>query len=139
MNASPAATVISVGTHPAVSACERLGALFDSHERRLYRLARRLASNADDARDLVQETFLRAAKSPTAVPTGFNDEEAWLVRVLVNICHYHWRKAAVRRNADVTGLGQAPSNPRVGVDRQARHLAGARSAATKTTGRAHHA
>jgi DNA-directed RNA polymerase specialized sigma24 family protein len=60
---------------------ERLAALFDAHEDRLYRLARRLAASADDARDLVQDTFLRAAKSLGSVPIGLAKEEAWLVRV----------------------------------------------------------
>jgi len=58
---------------------ERLGALFDAHEDRLYRLARRLAASADDARDLVQETFLKAAGSLRSVPRGAAREEAWLV------------------------------------------------------------
>lgn len=77
----------------------RLGALFDSHHQRLYRLARRLSRTADDARDVVQETFLRAAKSPDSIPDGLSREEAWLVRVLVNICRDRWRKAAVRTRA----------------------------------------
>jgi DNA-directed RNA polymerase specialized sigma24 family protein len=47
---------------------ERLAALFDAHHERLYRLARRLAPQADEALDLVQETFLKAARSPGAVP-----------------------------------------------------------------------
>ena len=38
---------------------DRLAALFDSHHDRLYRLARRLSPSADDALDLVQETFLK--------------------------------------------------------------------------------
>jgi RNA polymerase sigma-70 factor (ECF subfamily) len=81
---------------------ERLAALFDAHEDRLYRLARRLAPSADEARDLVQETFLRAAKSLKAVPAGLAREEAWLVRVLVNIRRDHWRKTAVRRRSAAT-------------------------------------
>jgi RNA polymerase sigma-70 factor (ECF subfamily) len=75
----------------------RLGVLFDVHHQRLYRLARRMARDADDARDLVQETFLRAARSPSAIPVGAGREEAWLVRVLVNHCRDRWRQAATRR------------------------------------------
>ena len=83
----------------------RLAALFDTHYERLYRLARRLVPSRDDALDLVQETFLSAARSPDDVPVGHRSEEAWLVRVLVNIRRDQWRHAAVRdrfnRNANV--------------------------------------
>ena len=64
----------------------RIARLFDTHHQRLYRLARRMAATAEDARDVVQETFLRAARSPGSVPDGAQPEEAWLVRVLVNVC-----------------------------------------------------
>jgi RNA polymerase sigma-70 factor, ECF subfamily len=74
---------------------DRLTVLFDTHYGRLYRLARRLVPRRDDALDLVQETFLRAARSPDAVPVGARNEEAWLVRVLVNIRRDQWRHAAV--------------------------------------------
>src|SRR5688500_3010232 len=40
-------------------AAARVGALFDAHHQRLFRLARRLCAGAEDARDIVQETFLR--------------------------------------------------------------------------------
>lgn len=76
---------------------ERLSTLFDTHYDRLYRLARRLTDNADDALDLVQETFLKAARSRAAVPVGVTKEEAWLVRVLINIRRDQWRKTAVRQ------------------------------------------
>lgn len=79
---------------------DRLAALFDAHHDRLYRLARRLAPSADDALDLVQETFLKAARSPTSVPIGLTNQEAWLVRVLVNIRRDQWRKMAVRKRHD---------------------------------------
>ena len=74
----------------------RIARLFDAHHQRLYRLARRMAATAEDARDLVQETFLRAARSPASVPEGAQPEEAWLVRVLVNVCRDGWRKRAIR-------------------------------------------
>jgi RNA polymerase sigma factor (sigma-70 family) len=109
MNGLPAAVLpVDVNDSPAA---DRLGALFDAHQSRLYRLARRLVSNSDEARDLVQETFLRAAKSPAAVPVGAIAEEAWLVRVLINICRDEWRKAAVRRAAALGRPAAAPTNP----------------------------
>jgi len=95
----------------------RLAALFDTHYNRLYRLARRLVSTADDALDLVQDTFLRAARSPNAVPVGARHEEAWLVHILVNIRRDQWRQAAVRdrfnRNtktggSEIAGAGRDP-------------------------------
>jgi RNA polymerase sigma factor (sigma-70 family) len=75
----------------------RLSALFDVHHRRLYRLARRLVSTSDEARDLVQETYLRAARAPESVPMGLRSEDAWLVRVLVNLCRDRWRRQALQR------------------------------------------
>ena len=79
---------------------DRLATLYDSHHDRLYRLARRLSPSADEALDLVQETFLKAARSPASVPLGATSEEAWLVRVLINIRRDQWRKIAVRTRHD---------------------------------------
>jgi RNA polymerase sigma-70 factor (ECF subfamily) len=76
---------------------DRLSVLFDAHGDRLYRLARRLAATADDALDLVQDTFLKAAQSTASIPRGKRQEEAWLVRVLVNVRRDQWRKESVRK------------------------------------------
>jgi RNA polymerase sigma-70 factor (ECF subfamily) len=76
---------------------ERLGALFDAHHRRLHRLGVRLLGDAEEARDLVQETFLRAARGMAKVPAEEPDAEAWLVRVAVNLCRDRHRRRAVRR------------------------------------------
>jgi RNA polymerase sigma-70 factor (ECF subfamily) len=93
----------------------RLGTLFDTHHQRLFRLARRLSRSAEDAQDLVQETFLRAARSLASIPVGASREEAWLVRVLVNICRDRWRWAAVRQKtadaSDVELLAGASPEP----------------------------
>jgi RNA polymerase sigma-70 factor, ECF subfamily len=80
-----------------VTPCERLAALFDTHYARLYGLARRLTPCADDALDLVQDTFVKAAKHSERVPEGHANEEAWLVRVLINIRRDQWRKGSVRK------------------------------------------
>ena len=95
----------------------RVGALFDAHHQRLFRLARRMARSVEDARDVVQETFLRAARSPGAIPYGVTNEEAWLVRVLVNICRDRWRHSAVRIRAAAEGHVGPPAavNPEAGL------------------------
>ena len=80
---------------------ERLAALFDAHHRRLFSLACRMCRTREDARDCVQETFLRAARRPELIPTGSGSEEAWLVRVLINICRDGWRRQVVRQAAPV--------------------------------------
>jgi RNA polymerase sigma-70 factor (ECF subfamily) len=96
----PPAEAALVGHAEVADPIERLAQLFDAHGDRLYRLARRLTGNADDARDLVQDTFLRAAKSAKSIPRGEAGEEAWLVRILVNLQRDHWRRTAMRSQHD---------------------------------------
>jgi RNA polymerase sigma factor (sigma-70 family) len=93
---------VATADHEAQAAADRLGALFDAHHQRLYRLARRMSGSADEARDLVQDTFLRAARSPSSVPSGESAEEAWLVRVLINLCRDRWRQTANRARLQAT-------------------------------------
>jgi RNA polymerase sigma factor (sigma-70 family) len=95
-------------THNSESAADRLAALFDVYHQRLYRLARRLSRSGDEARDLVQETFLRAARSPGSIPREAPHDEAWLVRVLVNLCRDRWRQSATRRRLDETDPAPPP-------------------------------
>jgi RNA polymerase sigma-70 factor, ECF subfamily len=94
--------VIALPFAPAApdDSATRLAALFERHHQRLYRLARRLSSSPDDARDAVQDTFVRAAQKLVSVPLGPSSEEAWLVRVLVNICRDRWRQVAHRNRLD---------------------------------------
>jgi RNA polymerase sigma-70 factor (ECF subfamily) len=106
------ATVVTAN-HDAGAAADRLSALFDAHHQRLYRLARRMSRDADEARDLVQDTFVRAARSPSSVPVGESAEEAWLVRVLINLCRDRWRQTANRDRLDraTAPSGIAPADP----------------------------
>ena len=88
---------------------DRLASLFDVHYERLYRLARRLTPSADDALDLVQETFLKAARFPKSIPVGATNEEAWLVRVLINIRRDQRRKASIRDRYDKAAFAISPT------------------------------
>jgi RNA polymerase sigma-70 factor (ECF subfamily) len=107
---SEAVVLAKAGTHVDEAADCRIARLFDAHHVRLYRLARRMSATADDARDLVQETFLRAARSPAAVPSGPASEEAWLVRVLINVCRDGWRKRSTRaRLHPLVAVGPLPA------------------------------
>jgi RNA polymerase sigma-70 factor (ECF subfamily) len=58
----------------------------------------------------VQETFLRAARAPKSVPVGAAGEEAWLVRVLINLRHDQWRKAAVQKRHDAPRASVEPDH-----------------------------
>ena len=90
-----------------VSDSSRLAQLFDVHNCRLYRLARRLSRSREEARDLVQETFVRIAGAGCRVPVGASAEEAFLVQVLVNLCRDRWRRAKVREKKSENPMGPA--------------------------------
>lgn len=106
MTTSP---ILESPAEPAADGREdRLARLFDIHQRRLFLLAMRMAPDREEARDLVQETFLRAARQPGALPDGDAPGEAWLVRTLVNLCKDRYRRRAVRaRTAGSLGDGDA--------------------------------
>jgi RNA polymerase sigma-70 factor (ECF subfamily) len=56
----------------------------------LYRTAHRLSRRAEDARDLVQETFLRAYRTFDSFQEGTN-ARAWLFTILYSIVTNRWR------------------------------------------------
>lgn len=90
-------TGVAEGRTMATSA--RLEDLFEAHHERLFRLARRLLRDSEAARDAVQEVFLRAARHADRLPAGDPGGEAWLVRVLVNLCRDQFRRRRVRGSA----------------------------------------
>jgi RNA polymerase sigma-70 factor (ECF subfamily) len=70
--------------------------LFDAHQDRLFRLARRLSPGHDEARDMVQDTLLRVLQSRAVVPIEHGEQAAWLVTTLVNLARDRGRRQAVR-------------------------------------------
>ncbi len=75
-----------------------------THLDHLYRLAIHLAKEEDDARDFVQETYVRAFGSYEQFAPGTN-MKAWLTRILYNffIDHYHQRKRWVSVEDEAAG------------------------------------
>ena len=57
-----------------------LGNLLSRYEKEIYRFARRMTGNGEDAADVLQETFLRAFKSFSKLPQEAN-HRAWLYRI----------------------------------------------------------
>jgi RNA polymerase sigma factor (sigma-70 family) len=122
------------------TAADKLRNLFDQHHQRLFKLARRFASGSaggagsDEAQDLVQETFLRAAGRLSSVPTGPEAERAWLVRVMVNLCRDRDRRQRVRlreRARLAPPAASSPSHEGATVARQAVQQALARLGAKR--------
>jgi RNA polymerase sigma-70 factor (ECF subfamily) len=91
--------------------CERLETLFRAHADRLFRLAARLVGEREEAKDLVQETFVRVARQVHRIPPSDDGAEAWLVRTLVNLCRDRGRRLQVRRRwqRQSGGEGREPS------------------------------
>ncbi len=115
-------TIAKLDTSVQADPVERLGALFDAHQPRLYGLARRLSRDPEEARHLVQETFLRAARRPASIPETTQGAEAWLVRILVNLCRDRWRRLKVRREAihqPIWSMGNSPDPESVASARSA--------------------
>jgi RNA polymerase sigma factor (sigma-70 family) len=94
-----------------VDADELGRSLFDAHQLRLFRLARRLSSSHDEARDLLQETFVRALRSKSGLQSDRQEQEAWLVTTLVNLARDRRRRAAVRVRHAAEVLAQPGGSP----------------------------
>ena len=91
--------------------------LYDSHVDRVYRLAYRLSGDDDLARDLTQETFIRAFDRLT----GFRKESAfgtWLYAIAMSVTLNGLRTVKRLRTREVTldaaetlGSGRPPVDP----------------------------
>jgi len=88
--------------------------LVERHSRSLYRLAFRMTGRAEDAEDIVQETFIKAFKQLSRFEARAN-VSTWLYRIAFN-CAVDFLRARPRREA-ATGdemlehLASAPEGP----------------------------
>ncbi|RUL88296.1 sigma-70 family RNA polymerase sigma factor [Tautonia sociabilis] len=90
---------------------EAFGELVKRHQDRLYPTLLRLTGSAEDAQDLLQESFLRAYKKLGRFRGG-SSFYTWLYRLAVNLAlsHRRRRKGPVRLS-ELRGEGAAPLEP----------------------------
>ncbi len=76
------------------------GALVNRHERKIFRLARNITQNPEDAEDVLQETFLKAYEHLNEFQ-GHSKFYTWLVRIAVNQALMRLRKRKTDRSVSL--------------------------------------
>lgn len=74
-------------------------AIAEQHRAHLLRVAQRLAGNAEVAKDLVQETLLRALRRFAQFESGTR-VDTWLVTILTNLFYDYLKHQKVERKAE---------------------------------------
>lgn len=87
--------------------------LLQEHRDAVYRTARYLVRNAEDAEDVVQETFVRLWK--TREDIRIDNVRSWLLRVCRNLCLDALRRRKVRDQARLT-VDQVTERGRIGIE-----------------------
>jgi RNA polymerase sigma-70 factor (ECF subfamily) len=74
--------------------------LVKRYSNRIYNLAYRIIGDSEEARDITQETFLKAYKSlhQFKIGTNFN---AWICRIATNNCLQYLKKAGKKQIVDI--------------------------------------
>jgi RNA polymerase sigma-70 factor (ECF subfamily) len=91
------------------------------HERLVLAIVRRYARTPEDARDLVQRTFLRAFQASRralrSAPRSAHPFRRWLIRIAVNLAKNHLRSESRFSRAPIAALGLAEASLPVAVER----------------------
>jgi RNA polymerase sigma-70 factor, ECF subfamily len=94
------------------------------YDREVLRLAHHLVRGTEDARDLYQESFLRAYRNIAR----FRFEcsfYTWLYRIVTNVCLDHLRRRTTRREDQAPAFEEQDGAVQDFFDRQPEHRAGA--------------
>src|SRR3954466_5907674 len=89
-------TMAMTGEIGVIETEDRLGRLYDRFSARLYRFALRMARDDSEAKDLVHDAYIRAARDLRRVPEIDYEAMAWLIRVVMNLARDRHRRAMVR-------------------------------------------
>lgn len=97
--------------------------LLESHEKEIYRFVYRMTGNAEDASDLLQETFLRAFRAFPRLPADAN-HRAWLYRIAHRQALNLFRSRKIRRTEPLEeAIALQDSNEHPESLSETRHLA----------------
>jgi RNA polymerase sigma-70 factor (ECF subfamily) len=95
---------------------EAFRVLVERHSRYLFAVAHSLVGNAEDARDVVQETWLKAHRQLARFESRA-DVRTWLTRIAVNCAIDHIRSRRFRELPhDPADLQQGPLSERAAVE-----------------------
>ncbi len=83
--------------------------IIDLHQHAVYRYLIRCTGHSDDARELFQETFLRAYRAYAVLPAEAN-HRAWLFRIATNLVKNYIRGRRRYRKVFVTDVPLPSSN-----------------------------
>jgi RNA polymerase sigma-70 factor (ECF subfamily) len=83
--------------------------LFERYHRQILAVAVGMTGNAEDARDVAQETFLRAHRNLRSF-LGDSSFYTWLYRIAVNVAIDHRRRRARRAEVGATDATPGPAD-----------------------------
>lgn len=102
----PPARVLYTVKRGAVTRFEQI---LRRHEEEIYRFARRMTGNTEDAADVLQETFLRAFRAFAGLPREAN-HRAWLYRIAGRTALNLARANRTREALPLQALGDLPEH-----------------------------
>ena len=102
--------------------------LYEEHRERIYRMAYRYTRSAEDAEDVMQETFIKAFKGISSFDSGANANfPAWIFKIGIHCAIEHLRRMKRRKGADHVSLNDLPVELAAGDPEPDRAVAAART------------
>ena len=89
---------------------ERVEQLVERYSALLYRHSYAMLHNEEDARDMVQETFLRYMRTRPRLQDA-DHERAWLLTVAMNLCRNHLRQQKAHATLPLEAVADPISLP----------------------------
>lgn len=89
---------------------ERVEQLVERYSALLYRHSYAMLHNEEDARDMVQETFLRYMRARPRLQDA-DHERAWLLTVAMNLCRNHLRQQKAHATLPLEAVADPISLP----------------------------